>query len=377
MNRREALATISGAALSLSAAGQDGSLPRVVLQDAPLVQFLGVDVPERDLHHECDSNSPVHWDGDTVYVFNSYDHAWRSSGTDLYHLGNRMRPKLGSLNDQLSLWIESTWKHEDGSLYGAFHYEPDMICFANHHLPTMPRIGWLRSYDNGATWDDLGFVLEAKPCAVKCDTASPWDAGGTGDFVFLPDEDRQFFYCYGTSYDPDPAQQGIFAARLPFADRNNPAGKIMKWFNGGWTEPGLWGRVSPVFPSERDYHRPDGAMFWGPAVHFNTHLGLYVMLLNHAIDTRLNTDGIYVSFSRSLSDPRSWSKPSMILDVAQVRQIMHGAGVSETKMASGWYPQAIGTARGETDKRLGRIGRFFMAGVSKKSITFLRPGEGM
>lgn len=369
-----------GSAVALSAwlvasAGAQTGIPTIVLEDAPEVHLPGVEVPERSLWHECDSNSPVYWDGGTVYVINSYDHPVRSSGPDLLHLSNRARVKFGGLDDNLSLWIEAAWKDADGTLYCAFHYEPDMICFSNRHLPTVPRIGWLRSRDNGATWEDLGFVIEAKPCAVKCDTASPWDAGGTGDFVFMPDDKREYIYFFGTSYDPDPRQQGVFAARMRFADRNNPSGKVWKWHEGGWREPGLGGRMTPVFPSERDYHRADGAMFWGPAVHWNTHLEMYVMLLNHAIDTRLSGDGIYISFNRSLEDPAGWSKPAMIVDGPGVRQIMKGTGLSQTKMENGWYPQAIGTARGETDKFLGSTGRFFMAGTSKKTIIFLKPGE--
>jgi hypothetical protein len=44
-------------------------------------------------------------------------------------------------------------------------------------------------------------------------------------------------------------------------------------------------------------------------------------------------------------------------------------------MKSGWYPEVIGTGKGETDKVLGHTARFFMAGLSRKTITFLRPGE--
>jgi hypothetical protein len=44
-------------------------------------------------------------------------------------------------------------------------------------------------------------------------------------------------------------------------------------------------------------------------------------------------------------------------------------------MENGWYPQVIGTAKGETDKRLGQNGRFFMAGYSTREITFSRPRE--
>jgi hypothetical protein len=350
--------------------------PAVVLNDAPPLQMPGVEVPERNLPHESDCNSPVHWDGDTLYVFNSYNHPWRSSGSDLFHLGPGVSTRLGAVNDNLSIWIESTWRDKnDGVLYGAYHYEPDAICFSNKHLPTMPRIGWIRSRDNGKKWEDLGFIIEAKPSAVRCDTASPWDAGGTGDFVFVLDEKDEYFYFYGTSYDARFEEQGIWVARLRYADRFNPSGKVMKWHNGEWSEPGLWGHVTPVFPAERDYHRSDGAMFWGPAVHWNTYLNVYVMLLNHAIDTRLTAEGIYISYNARLGNPTGWSKPQRILDRAQIQAAMAGANLSQTKMENGWYPQVIGTAIGESDKRASRTSRFFMAGFSRKEITFLKPSE--
>jgi hypothetical protein len=162
---------------------------------------------------------------------------------------------------------------------------------------------------------------------------------------------------------------------MRYADRNNPSGKLMKWHQGEWSEPGLWGSATPVFPSERDYHGADGAMFWGPSVHWNTYLQMYVMLLNHAIDTRLNGDGIYVSFNKRIDDPAGWSKPERILDAQQVRAAMAGSSVSQSKLNNGWYPETVGTGKGETDKLAGRTARLFMAGVSRKEIVFLKPGE--
>jgi len=354
----------------------NGQSPSVVLTDAPALQMPGVPVPERKLPHESDCNSPVHWDADTVYAFNSYNHPWRSSGTDLFHLGNRISTQLGGVNDNLAIWIESTWNDDSsGALYGAYHYEPDAICFSNRHLPTMPRIGWIRSRDNGKSWEDLGFIIEARPNQVRCDTESPWDAGGTGDFVFVLDENREYFYFYGTSYDARVEEQGIWAARMRFVDRDNPSGRVMKWHHGDWSEPGLWGHVTPAFPAEIDYHRKEGTMFWGPAIHWNTYLNTYVMLLNHAVDTGLKGDGIYISFNPSLGDPAGWSLPTMILNRNQVQEAMTGANLSLTKMENGWYPQVIGTAKGETDKRVGRTGRLFMAGYSRREITFFKPGE--
>ncbi len=82
-----------------------------------------------------------------------------------------------------------------------------------------------------------------------------------------------------------------------------------------------------------------------------------------------------ISYNSRLDDPEGWSKPLMILDRAAIQRAMRGANLSQTKMENGWYPQVIGTARGETDKRVGRRGRFFMAGYSTLEIEFSRPGE--
>jgi hypothetical protein len=99
--------------------------------------------------------------GGILYLFNSSGHPWRTSGPDIEHLGDRVSADLGSQNNKMSLWIEATWKDEDGTLYGAYHYEPDTVCFSNSHILTAPRIGWVRSTDNGAKWEDLGFIISA------------------------------------------------------------------------------------------------------------------------------------------------------------------------------------------------------------------------
>ena len=89
-----------------------------------------------------------------------------------------------------------TWKDDDGTLYGIYHYEPDNVCSGNSHLPTAPKIGWLRSIDNGLSWSDLGFVLAADPADFRCDTKSPWDAGGEGDFSVMLDHQKEYFYIF-------------------------------------------------------------------------------------------------------------------------------------------------------------------------------------
>lgn len=340
-------------------------LPRVILRQAPFI-----------LMHRVDSNSPVHWAGKSVYVLNSAGgHQYLSTGPDIAHLGYRSLVHLGDLDDRLYIWIEATWQDPDGTLYGAYHYEPDALCFSNNHLPTAPKIAWIRSRDNGNIWEDLGFIIGADRSAIDCSTASPWDAGGTGDFAFIPDRKKDYFYFYGTSYDSRFAEQGVFAARMPFTVRSSPSGKLMKWYKGSWSQPALGGHVTPVFPAERDYTHADGSMFWGPAIHWNTYLQTYVMLLNHAIDTKLSADGVYISFNRHISDPGGWSQPVMIIDRAHIQKIMAGTNLSPTKMANGWYPEVVGQGPGETDSQVGRTGRLFLAGVSRVQITFVKPGE--
>lgn len=94
--------------------------------------------------------------------------------------------------------------------------------------------------------------------------------------------------------------------------------------------------------------------FWGPSVHWNTYLQQYVMLLNRARGKGWIQEGIYVSFSADLADPRSWSQPLKVLD------------------GGAWYPQVMGQddeLKG-TDKLAGRRARFFMKGVSEYEIEF-------
>jgi hypothetical protein len=95
-----------------------------------------------------------------------------------------------------------------------------------------------------------------------------------------------------------------------------------------------------------DIHRDDANYFWGPAIHWNTHLRQYVILLNRAKNKNWNQEGVYVTFNPRLDAPAAWTPPVKILD-----------GVH-------YYPQVIGTdvKRRETDKLAGRTARLFVTG---------------
>ena len=156
---------------------------------------------------------------------------------------------------------------------------------------------------------------------------------------------------------------------MAWADRDAPAGKVSLWTEGLWMpartlragreDGAMWEYplASPVYPVARSWHLdgPAADAFWGPSVHWNTHLQQYVMLLNRARDMQWTQEGIYVAFSPSLEDPSQWSTPRKILD------------------GGGWYPQVIGLEQGRgTDRLAGAAARLFIQGRSEHLIQFAR-----
>ena len=67
-------------------------------------------------------------------------------------------------------WIECTWKTDDGTLHGWYHNEPSGLCAGTQLI--VPRIGAVRSTDNGGHWQDPGVVLEAPPGTLDCATTN-------------------------------------------------------------------------------------------------------------------------------------------------------------------------------------------------------------
>jgi hypothetical protein len=232
----------------------------------------------------------------------------------------------------------------------------------------MPRIGAARSRDRGVTWETLGVVLEAPPGTYDCGTTNVYFVGGVGDFSVRLDPESRDLYFYYSQYIRFDTRQGVGVARLAWADRDNPAGKIMVWNSRAWLPARsvtlangsvrwVYPSAVPIFPAVEPWHDADTEVdaFWGPSVHWNSYLGQYVMLLNHAKDAAWAQEGIYVSFSPQLTNPSLWTKPVKILE----------GGL--------WYPQVMGIEDGSgTDKEAGRWARFFMGGTSEHLIQFVK-----
>lgn len=298
-----------------------------------------------------DSNSPAHWQNGSLYLFNSSGLPVRSEGSDQGHLG-QTRAVLFDSYERKTRWIEATWLDEDGTLYAWYHYEPGAVC--EDSLLTAPRIGALLSTDGGRTFTDLGIVLESGD-EPDCGAQNGFFAGGHGDVSVVLDRGGKYFYFFFGNYGGHPATQGIAMARMAFEDRRNPIAHVWKYDVGGWASPGLRGTVTPVLPAAVSWSRRDTDSFWGPSIHWNTHLRRYAMLLNRACCAPgWPQEGVYVTFSADLSSPSGWTTPAKILETDK------------------WYPQVLGFGAGGTDKISGQAARLFVGGHSEREIFFVK-----
>jgi hypothetical protein len=349
-----------------------GSVPSAQTSQALNPQAKLSSASKVRLSGDVDSNSPAVWDLSDgrlqLFVVTSYNgHPSTASGRDVSTLGE---PDVSSLEPWPGggVWIEAVVPDVDGTWYGYYHNEMPAGTVCPGTDKVIPRIGAARSRDRGRTWEDLGIILEAPFNAFTCETNNVFFVNGVGDFSVQLDADSRDLYFFFSQYERATVQQGIAVARMAWADRDEPVGKMMLWRTRTWfpaARPVMRGTGTtwvyiagtPVFQSLDGWHDEGTTtdQFWGPSVHWNTYLRMYVMLLNRARDTKFNQEGVYVSYAPRLDDPTIWSPPLKILN------------------GGSWYPQVIGLDTGSgTDKVAGEWARFFMAGTSQYLIHFTR-----
>lgn len=308
-----------------------------------------------------DGNSSSFWLNDRLHLFTSigwpvelsaafsqFDE-WETREVDTSEFGAK------------SLWLESAWVDADGTVFAWYHNEPWGM-YEDSFL-TAPKIGAIVSFDGGKTIHDLGIILESgDPLNDQAQNGA--FTGGHGDFSVVLDREQKYFYFFFSNYGGTDESQGVAVARMAFADRLEPKGKIYKYYNGAWNEPGVGGRITPVFPVVRGWQYKDPDAFWGPALHWNTYLNNYVMLLNHTQgEPGWTQEGMYVSFAKDLSRPDTWKKPGKILDNSELPDW----GI--------YYPQVMGLEAGGTDTLAGKTARFYVNGGSKWEIDFFSSNE--
>jgi hypothetical protein len=312
---------------------------------------------EFDTEWGVDGNSPAERLADgRLLIFNSWQYPWRSVGIDMFQMLRSERVTIfNTAAIPGSLWLEATYRDYDGTLFGWYHNEIDPGCPERDWL-RVPQIRQMVSRDNGYTWEDQGVVLAASGDSFQCDSENYYFAGGHGDFSVIFQPVTGYFYFYFTTYHRDHAEQGLAVARLAYRDRFEPVGKVWKWDGAGWDEPGVEGRAAAFFQPASDWHQLNPDAYWGPAIHYNTALRQYVMLLNRAVDEQWGTEGFYLSFNPNISNPLGWSTPQRLpLEVNNSFQA---------------YPQVFGLGADGTDKLAGAVARLFLSGQSDWEIVF-------
>jgi hypothetical protein len=316
-----------------------------------------------------DSNSPVVWDlydgRPELYVVTSIaGRPSRANGGEISQLGDpepvEIEPWPTGGN-----WMEAVIRDSVGTWYGFYHNENNAEMCEQQPWKTYPRIGAARSTDQGATWTDLGIILEAAPETFACDTSNEYFVGGVGDFSALLDADQRDVYIYFSQYGREKEDQGVAVARVAWADLDDPVGKVTIWNDGVWLPPMSFedesGQVhweyphaTAIQPTTKPWHTgQEGNAFWGPSIHWNDSLQQYVMLLNRTVGDSFGQEGVYVAFNPRLDEPMGWSTPYKIVD------------------GGGWYPQVVGLEEAHgTDAWASRIARFFMSGRSESLIEF-------
>lgn len=340
-------------------------MPRVSLTAASVMSLPG----------NVDSNSPVMWDLEDgqrrMFVMTSHSGIpSRASGPALDRFGAAEEVSLVP-HPGHGVWFEAIVSDDVETWYGFYHNEwPATRCGRNDVM--IAKIGMARSTDRGRHWDDLGTLIQARQGQTACESTNKYIIGGVGDLSVMLDPQKQFLYVFYSQYPERREVQGVGVARLLWADRDEPAGRVEMWREGIWENarrrelvPGLPGvartiewtylNATPLVMPTYAWHDGDDRVdaFWGPSVHWNTALEQYVMLLNRSKDEAYGMEGVYVSYAPRLDNPALWTAPQKILNGGR------------------WYPQVVGSTVGSgTDKLAGASARFFMSGRSEWMINF-------
>lgn len=377
----------------------------------PTVTLVPVDTVRVTSPVGSDCNRPSWWVGDTIFQMVSNQHPWRSRGgrdaasaqpfepmrftdDDVRFAWNAKKKwyehdinsAVGSTPTRMR-WMESVYRAPlTGVLYGLYHLEegPYVKCPAPNERAyvSVPHIGLGRSKDNGRSWENLGIVLSDGSFAISCDLPTRFFAGGVGDPSMAVGPDSTFAYIAFTDYTgDDPRTQGIQLARIALRDLDQPlspdgTSKARRWFNGGWSGPGLqgtptarvgqsWtasplGQATPILPPPRSWLRADGGGYWGPSLSWNTHVGAFMLLLNKVSGAKaFDADGNYLTFLPRIGTPTVVPATPIRLDA-----LANGP-------TSAWYVQALGDpSMHGTSAWTGQDARLFLGEHSQVVLHF-------
>ena len=242
--------------------------------------------------------------GNSLMMFWPGHESYRTIGASIFEMRDctKVLPMGGPIDfDNGGAWLYSVFRRGERGMLGFYHGE-------DQKFPRDPECRWkafksiarCTSGDLGLTWSHRERILtshEPKP------EKGAWS--GLGDHCTVWDEKHHRFVCF--------FQEGAILCMAMSDDPEGRPGSWKKWFEGGFTEPGLGGRATPIPAFAK--HRGGN-----PSVQWNTFLNKWIIVWH-----RWEGD-MWISNSDDLV---TWSTPKLLL----------GKPSDSGKV---WYPTLIG-----------------------------------
>ena len=208
----------------------------------------------------------------------------------------------------------------------------------------------------GLSFRDLGLIVE--PDVPMSQRPHSIEVGG-GSFAVMNGD----MYVYYRDYLEGGGSSELAVARAPINTiianaLNNQGTSFTKYYNGGWTQPGIGGRSSAL-----EVGNPGNG--WS-AVSYNDYLGGLVMMSSQWADSQGNND-LYMSTSM---DGVNWTPRQAIVTDAgeQMYPTLIGTGADPTRTGQSFYAYYTSSNAGAWD-------RWSDAKLVRRQIT-LNPGGG-
>ncbi|WP_328701340.1 RICIN domain-containing protein [Amycolatopsis pittospori] len=153
--------------------------------------------------------------------------------------------------------LVGTWVDPDtGDWYGLVHNEFTPEPFGKPSFSHYDSIDWAVSTDQGRTWSIKGHAITSPYSTKRGDTAAfpnqTFDYGDGDPRLFADPASGYFYVYYGSRIVPKEGAGGS-AGGLAHVARAPMSGKLAggtwsKWYDGGWSQPGVGGKESNMVP---------------------------------------------------------------------------------------------------------------------------------
>jgi hypothetical protein len=244
-----------------------------------------------------------------------------------------------------------------------------MIYEAENHCPGgqydfnfYATIGFARSADGGAAWPQPGKPVRAPILSISEPEPSSGVPPAMGDALptalVAPSNGSNDLYVVYTDFPPPNAyatmqQPGVLRMARARLDGTNGVPQFLKWYAGGFSQPGLGGADSPIMPASgcADPRFLNWDHSQDADLSYNAYLGRYLLVFVCA-NYAANTAGWYFSTASSL-EKQDWSTPQQIVHsprafCAEGNQVRQECGASCPGGATfdGWYPSLLSPPNG-------------------------------